>query len=93
MLGSEFDAKPGGHAVFRWVMPASAFKNNPEHSWLNADGVTSIGNENEKNLHILCYPCRSKTLVNMAALHPDERDQNAERKYILLLFIFLELHA
>jgi hypothetical protein len=89
MLGSEFDAKPSGYAAFRWVMPASAVENNPDYSWLIGDGVSSIGNENEKNIFMICYPCRSKTLVNMAGIHPDERDQNAERKFTSLLPIFV----
>ena len=93
MLGSEFDAKPGGLAAFRWVMPASVFENNPEYLWVINDGVSWIGNENEKNLTIICYPCRSKTLVNMVALHPDERDQNTECKYIFVLPTFLNCMA
>jgi hypothetical protein len=91
MLGSEFDAKPSGLAIFRWVMPASAVENNPEHSWIVSDGPSSIGNESEKNTSMFCYPCRSKTLVNMTAFHPDERDQDAERKFISLLSMFSNL--
>jgi hypothetical protein len=75
-------------------MPASVVENgSPEHSWIINDGISSIGDESAKNLAIICYLCRSKTLINMVALQPDERDQDVEHEYIFVLPAFLHCTA
>jgi hypothetical protein len=74
MLGPQFEAPPTGISAFRWIIPAETIKEHPEHSWILSDGPTMIGSEGES--YFFGYACRSKTLVNMAALHRDERNQD-----------------
>jgi salicylate hydroxylase len=75
MLGSQFDAPPTGLSTFRWIIPAETINEHPEHSWILSDGPVMIGSEEES--FFFCYACRSKTLVNMAGFHQDERDQDS----------------
>jgi hypothetical protein len=81
MLGPQFDAPPTGMSAFRWVMPAETIKEHPEHSWILANGPTMV--EGKGLSFIFSYPCRSKTLLNVAAFHQDERDQHDAGMYVV----------
>jgi salicylate hydroxylase len=85
MNGPEYEAPPSGISAFRWIIPGRIFEEHPEHSWILSTGVTTVGTEGEA--YLFCYPCRSKTLVNMVGFHPDARDQENTRMYLVLRFL------
>jgi len=80
VLGYVQTAPASGISVFRCLLDASKLSGRPELDWVIRDrdssGPTVVRSKGELDRFLIFYPCRGGTLINVAGLFPDTRDQD-----------------
>ncbi|KAF7354393.1 FAD/NAD(P)-binding domain-containing protein [Mycena venus] len=82
VLGSPVVPPATNICTFRWTVDASKLEGRPELDWVLKVGVPGgrmVGGAG--SAHIFLYPCQDATLINVAMMHPDARDQDKHSWY------------
>ncbi|KAJ7277250.1 FAD/NAD(P)-binding domain-containing protein [Mycena rebaudengoi] len=74
VVGDRVPLPPSGICSFRWVLDASKLEGRPEFDWVHREGISgprliSGATAAGSTRIIFLYPCRDRTLINVAMLH------------------------
>ncbi|KAF7374343.1 FAD/NAD(P)-binding domain-containing protein [Mycena sanguinolenta] len=80
IIGHTFDAPPSGWTCFRCLFDASNLNEVTDLEWLTEglSGPRGIIMREEELRMLFVYPCRSRTLMNFAALYADPDQEGAD---------------
>jgi hypothetical protein len=75
ILGRTVEPKASGLFCYRFVIPIDLLLKDPECNWLTEDLNAVQIPTDKKHRRIVFYPCRSSTLMNVAAIFEDRKNK------------------